>query len=145
MPNVAPTSGRVQGSCPSGMVTNINGWACVALVPTKSLYLPGWYMGAYRVITEDAQRVWWGGCGYILRAVPERPVPWQPYTVGDPLPSAAVTASTWKDGTPLYFVTQIFGGNFPIGYLLPSVQRTFIMKGGSNPYSPTNVHTRVYA
>ena len=41
-------------SCPGGMVTNRDGWACVALIPTKGLYLPGWYMGAYRVITEDA-------------------------------------------------------------------------------------------
>ena len=127
--------------CPTGMVTGPDGWACVALIPTKGLYLPGWYHSHYRVIKEDGQPMRCYGYSYILRVVPECPVSWQTYTVGDPLPSAAVTVSTWKDGTPLYFVSNSVGENWHIGYLLPSVPRSYILSGIPNP---TNVLILVY-
>ena len=128
--------------CPAGMVTDPDGRACVALIPNKGLYLPGWYAGIYRVITEDAEPMWCHGYGYILRVVPECPVSWQSYTVGDPIPSAAVTASIWKDGTPLYIVRKYINTNWYIGYMLSSVPRSYIRAGVA--YSPTDVHILVY-
>ena len=136
------TEARPRSRCPTGMVTAPDGWACVALIPTKGLYLPGWYHSYYRVIMEDGQPMWCSDYGYILRAVPECPVSWQTYTVGDPLPSAAVTVSTWKDGTPLYFVSNLIQSKWYIGYLLPSVPRSYVLAGIA--HSPTDVHILVY-
>ena len=130
--------------CPAGMAKNPDGWACVALIPFKGLYLPGWYYGKYRFITDEAEPRRCTGYGYILRNVTECPVSWKPYTVGNPLPSKAVEASIWKDGTPLYFVTGKTGFHWYIGYLLPSVPRTFITKGMVEPFSPINVRILVY-
>ena len=73
------------------------------------------------------------GHGYQLRDVPDSPVYWQPYSVGDTIPSTGVAVSTWKDGTPLYFVTAFVISYWYIGYPLPSVPRTFFMRRFSDP------------
>ena len=134
-------------ACSAGMVTSPDQMACVALIFNKGMYLPGWfsqgiYGGTYRVITEDGQPMWCYNHGHVLRVVPECPVTWQPYTMGDPLPSEAGTVSTWKDGTPLFFVTKFINTQWYIGYLLPSVSRSYMMAEIS--FSPTDVHILVY-
>ena len=132
-----------KANCPGGMVTNPDGWACVALIALKGLYLPGWYHGKYTVITDEAEPHRCAGYGYILRNVPECPVTWQPFNVGNPLPPRAVQGSIWKDGTPLYIVAGKADRWF-IGYLLPSVPRPFIMRGMRELFSPLNVRILVY-
>ena len=65
-----------------------------------------------------------------MLVAPECPTAWQAFTVGDPIPANAVRVSTWKGGTPLYVVSKLFGGVSYLGYLLPSANRTFILRGG---------------
>ena len=84
------------------------------------------------------------GLGYLLRDVQECPVSWQPYTVGDTISPAAVTVSTWKDGTPLYFVTTYVISDWYIGYLLPSAPRTFFMRISGSEKPHRSAYTRVY-
>ena len=123
-----------RGRCPTGTVRGPAGWACASVLPDNSLYLPGWCADqhAYRVVNEEEQLAFCPGAGYILIVAPECPTVWQPYTVGDPLPPRAVSVSTWKDGSPLYLVAGVPAPNtgWYLGYLLPTVQRTFLYKRG---------------
>ena len=136
-----------QGPCPSGTLRGPGGWSCVSLVPNKGLYLPGWSANRrnYRVVNEEQQITsYCDGVGYILKVAPGCSTAWQPYIVGGPLPPKVVNISTWKDGTPLYFVAglRLNNGDWYLGYLMHSVQRTFIPH--NNMENPTNVTILVF-
>ena len=130
-------------ACPVGMVNGpTGGWPCAALIPSRGMFLPDWYHQDYRVVSDDGRGRRCYGIGYLMRKVPECPMSWQHYIVGDPLPTRAVNVSTWKDGTPLYLVAGRFGSTMSMGYLLPSVPRTYIMS--YTTYHPTDVMLLVY-
>ena len=132
------------GGCPDGTLKDPRSWSCASLLPQRGLYLPGWCAAqhSYRVVTEQHQRALCPGAGYILKVAPGCPTTWLSYTVGDPLPSGAVRVSTWKDGTPLYLVMVKHGFNWYMGYLLSSVQRTFIIT--ARMVSPRDVSILVF-
>ena len=117
--------------CPPGVLRAPSGPLCAALTPHRGLYLPGWYQsrGPFRIVTEQGTTKQCVYVGYLLRVALECPTQWQDYTVGDPVPLQAIKVSSWKDGTPLYFVAAKFGNIWFLGYYLPSVQRSFIVKG----------------
>ena len=120
---------RFQSSqiCPSDIVRDDLGRFCVALVPHKGVYIPGWYSLKYRMVTEEAESVKCSGTqyGYLLQVAAGCPTAWKNYTVGDPIPTQAVQVSTWMDGTPLYMVAH--EPNLGMGYYFPPLQQTFIM------------------
>ena len=129
--------------CPPGVLRAPSGPLCPALIPHKGLYLPGWYQKHYRIVTEQGTKQQCVHTGYLLRVAPECPTKWQNYTVGDLVPPQAIQVSSWKDGTPLYFVAASFNNIWYSGYYLPSVQRSFIVKG--TVWSPKFVRILAYA
>ena len=125
-----PHDATKSATCPSGALKIRYSWGyCLALKLHKGMYLPGWYedRGAFRFVTQLGTPKYCRGIGYLLRVAPECPTQWQDYWVGDPVPSQAIQVSTWKDGTPLYFVSAHFVNTWYAGYYLPSVQRSYFM------------------
>ena len=119
-------------SCADDILRSPSPLACASLIPSKGIYLPGWYINgsAFRTVTEDVKPLLClgKGVGYLLRVAPGCPTDWVWYRVGEPIPTNAVQVSTWKDGTPLYFVTATdHTGFWHIGYLLSSMPQTFIL------------------
>ena len=96
-------------SCAADILRSPSPKTCASLIPSKGTYLPGWYINreAFRTVTEDVKPLVCSGkgVGYLLRVAPGCPTDWVWYRVGEPIPTNAVQVSTWKDGTPLYFVT----------------------------------------
>ena len=135
---------RFQSSqdCPSDILRNKRGKFCVALVPHKGIYVPGWYSHEYRMVTEEAESVKCSGTqyGYLLQVAGGCPTAWKNFKVGDPIPTQAVQVSTWMDGTPLYMVDH--DPNFGLGYYFPPLQQTFIMMVTTK--SPVDVLMLVY-
>ena len=135
-------------SCAADILRSPSPEACASLIPSKGTYLPGWYINreAFRTVTEDVKPLVCSGkgVGYLLRVAPGCPTDWVWYRVGEPIPTNAVQVSTWEDGTPLYFVTATDppGDFWHIGYLLPSIPKTFIYS--SDVYSPTTVKILVF-
>ena len=116
----------------------------LALKSHKGMYLPGWCKdrGPFRIVTEQGTPKRCRGVGYLLRVAPECPTQWQDYWVGDPVPSQAIQVSSWKGGTPLYFVAARFSSLAYPGYYLPSVQRSYIMR--NEAYNPSFVRILIY-
>ena len=48
------------------------------------------------------------------------------FTAGGLVPERAVVGGTWKDGTPLYIVTDFINLKWHVGYYNPKVQMSFI-------------------
>ena len=132
------------GSCPSGTRKSPCGWACVSLIPSNGVYLPGWCAKnlPYHVIVEE-QTQKCPGLGYILKVAPECNTDWQSYTVGNPIPPEAIQVSTTMDGTPLYLVAKSSAKAY-LGYLQPSAQDAIIMGRGNEKLVFTNVKILVY-
>ena len=130
-------------ACPPEITRSPNDGVCAALVPTKGMYLPGWYETGrvFRTVTEQAQPVSCKKQGYLLTVASECPTNWTAYTTGNPIPTNAVKISRWIDDTPGYMVTAKFI-KWTIGYYLPSIERTFLI--GTGTQSPTIVSMLVY-
>ena len=96
-------------SCAGDIQRSSSHKACASIIHSKGTYLPGWYINreVFRTVTEDVKPLLCSGkgVGYLLRVAPGCPTDWVWYNVGEPIPTTAVQVSTWKDGTPLYFVT----------------------------------------
>ena len=134
-------------SCAADILRSPSHLACASLIPSKGIYLPGWYINGqeFRTVTEDVKPLVCSGngVGFLLRVAPRCPTNWIWYSVGEPIPINAVKASIWKDGTPLYFVTSTdHTGFWHMGYLLPSIPQTFIF--GWSLKSPATVKILVF-
>ena len=141
-----PHDATKRAKCFRGVLKGPEWWFCTALTPHKGLYLPSWYQsrGSFRMVTElGAPQTCLGArAGYLLLVAPECPTEWQNYTVTDPVPPQAVPVSSWKDGTPLYFISSHSRGRWYSGYYLPSTQRSFIMIKKAR--SPRSLRILVY-
>ena len=119
-------------SCYEDILISPSDKACASIIPNKGMYLPGWYVNGrpFRTVAEDVKplQCYGHGAGCLLHVSPDCPTEWVWYNVGERVPTNAEQVSTWKDGTPLYFVTSPdHTGFWHIWYLLPSLSRTFIL------------------
>ena len=139
---------REVDSCAADILRSPSPKACASLIPSKGTYLPGWYINRepFHTVTEDVKPLVCSGQGvaYLLRVAPGCPTDWIWYQVGEPIPTNAVQGSTWKDGTPLYFVTATDPPDafWHIGYLLPSIPQAFIFAW--DVHSPATVKILVF-
>ena len=111
--------------CPATYLRAPVGVYCVALIPQKGLYLPGWHRSdRFRFITLD-ERPTRCTSGYLLQVAPTCSMVWADYEAGDLVPERAVVGGTWKDGTPLYIVASDINNVWVVGYYRPYVKRFF--------------------
>ena len=61
----------------------------------------------------------------ILSKDPVCPLPWMPYTAGEPLPFGAVTGGRLRDGSATYVAKVTHNGDVNFGYYDPTISLTY--------------------